>query len=408
MDFQKCKACGSTALEENYLSGGVCCKKCGTLNEELFITSSLNFTESNGASQLNGQIIRITDTYAKVGSNIIRSTNFQVQNQIKNICASVGLSEEIAMCAYRWYKLSLQGNLTRGRNILYTLSACIYIVCRQEKTPHLLNDFAHLLDLDVFKVGNIFMRIVVLLNIKVPLIDPSLFLHRFFSKLNLKNDKILLLAMRIISRMKRDWIVVGRRPNNLCGAALVTSSRIYGEERSVWEVSKVVKVSPQTINMRLKEMCDTESANLSVKEFVNVWLEKEEDPPVTKNRSKIIDEKSIGSGILTPPSEISEKELFTIEESMLENHDEDSFDSEELDCFILTKEEAKQKEKIWDFMYDDFLKEKALRGSTRKKEHKKRKPKEVYETVEDALKGVIKDRKMTNKINYAALKGLFK
>ncbi|ELA48283.1 hypothetical protein VCUG_00324, partial [Vavraia culicis subsp. floridensis] len=165
MNVQKCKACGSTDIDNGYSTSSICCRKCGTLNEELFITSSLNFTENNGASQLNGQFVRMTDTYAKVGGNIIRTTNQQIQNQIKNICASLGLSDEVAQSAHRWYKLSLQGNLTRGRNILYTLSACIYIVCRQEKTPHLLIDFAHLLDLDVFKIGNIFVRIVVFLNV---------------------------------------------------------------------------------------------------------------------------------------------------------------------------------------------------------------------------------------------------
>ena len=249
------------------------------------------------------------------------------------------------------------------------------------------------------------------LNVKVPLIDPSPFLHRFFAKLKLKNEKILFFAMRLISRMKRDWIVVGRRPNNLCGAALVTASRIYGEERSVLEVAKAVRVSPHTINIRLKEMCDTQSANLTVSDFFNVWLEKEEDPPITKHKLKMVDDKTIESGMLTPTSDISEKDTLAIDENFLTKFDdsgtEESIDSDELECFILTKEEAMQKEKVWNSMYDNFLKERAVRASTRRREPKKRKPRETYDTVEEALRGVIKEKKMTNKINYEALKGLF-
>lgn len=409
MNDLKCKVCGHTDFEENLQFGHSICRNCGALNEESFMTSALNFTETNGASQLNGEIIRMTDTYAKVGSSIIRSTNFQIQNQIKSICEPLGLSEEVAMSTFRWYKLSLQGNLTRGRSILYTLSACIYIVCRQEKTPHLLMDFAHLLELDVFKIGAIFMKIVSYLNIKVPLIDPSLFMNRFYQKLKFKNPEILTFAMRLISRMKRDWIVIGRRPNNLCGAALVTASRVYNEERTVQRVAKVVHVSVHTINLRLSEMADTQSANLSVTDFFNIWLEKEEDPPVTKTQNKEAEEKMLQSVILTPTSEIDIEQEFQLDENFLASYqDEDSeIDSTEIDGFILSKDESQAKENIWNGMFDEYLQNKQPRQQTKKKEPKKSKVKNEYETVEDALKGVMKDKRITSKINYDALKDLF-
>lgn len=409
MNELKCTICGSINFEENLQSGHAICKNCGALNEESFMTSALNFTENNGVSQLNGEIIRMTDTYAKVGGSIIRSTNFQIQNQIKTICDSLGLSEEVALSAFRWYKLSLQGNLTRGRSILYTLSACIYIVCRQEKTPHLLMDFAHLLEIDVFKIGAIFMKIVVFLNVKVPLIDPSLFLNRFFIKLKFKNPEILTFSMRLIARMKRDWIVVGRRPNNLCGAALVTASRVYEEERTVNQVSKVVRVSPHTINIRLAEMSETQSANLSISDFFNIWLEKEEDPPVTKALNKAAEEKINQTVMLTPTSEAELHEDFTFDDKFLQSfHDEDvSINSSEIDDFILTEDEARAKENIWNNMFDDYLKNREFKQQPKKKENKKIKIKEEYETVEDALKGVLKDKRVTSKINYDALKDLF-
>lgn len=408
---QVCKSCGSAETNENYGNDNLCCRKCGSLNEELFITTSLDFTEKNGSSHLSGQFVRMTDVYAKQGNNIIRTTNFQIQDKIRGICLPLGLSEGIMTRAYRWYKLSLQGNLTKGRNILYTLSACVYIVCRQEKTPHLLNDFSELLDLNVFKIGNIFMKIVVFLNIKIPLIDPSLFIHRFFSKLKLVNPKIIFFSMRLISRMKRDWIIVGRRPNNLCGAALVTASRIYHEERTVEEVAKVVRASAHTINIRLKEISETQTANLTITDFLNIWLENEEDPPITKKNMKMLDDKTIESGIFTPPSETESnfsQDADVINDLSQTNEIDEIINFDDVDCFILTREEAKQKEKVWNSMYEEFLREQSIRASVRKKERKKRKPKEKYDSVEDAVKGLIKDRKMSNKINYDILEKIFK
>lgn len=402
----KCKVCSSDNLVENVSSFAIC-QDCGALNEDLFMTNSLNFTENNGTSKLSGEIIRMTDTYAKVGGNIIRSTNFEIQNRIKTICDSLGISEEMSISAFRWYKLSLQGNLTRGRSILYTISACIYVVCRQEKTPHLLMDFAHLLEIDVFKIGAIFVKIVVLLNIKVPLIDPSLFLNRFCKKLKFKNNEILQFSMRLVSRMKRDWIVTGRTPNNVCGAALVLASRVFGEERSIHEVAKVVRGTYNTINSRLSEINDTQSANLTISDFKTIWLEKEEDPPVTKVKNKLTIEKEIKI-IHTPGEDIDEIFDFTFDEQFLEKNEvsNEEINSSEIEDFILTENEANQKENIWNEMFSDYIENKNEKINVKKKE-KKIRQKETYETVEDALKGVLKEKRMTTKINYEALKDLF-
>ena len=50
--------------------------------------------------------------------------------------------------------------------------------------------------------------------------DPCLYIHRFAHKLEF-NDKVQdvsVTALRLVSRMKRDWISAGRRPAGLCGA----------------------------------------------------------------------------------------------------------------------------------------------------------------------------------------------
>ena len=49
-------------------------------------------------------------------------------------------------------------------------------------------------------------------------------------------------ALRLVSRMKKDWIHFGRRPSGLCGAALLIASRLHAFHRTVTDVIKVVKV----------------------------------------------------------------------------------------------------------------------------------------------------------------------
>ena len=43
-------------------------------------------------------------------------------------------------------------------------------------------------------------------------------------------------ALRLVQRMKRDWIQTGRRPSGICGAALLIAARVHGFRRTQREV----------------------------------------------------------------------------------------------------------------------------------------------------------------------------
>ena len=102
-----------------------------------------------------------------------------------------------------------------------------------------------------------------------------------------KTHGVSITALRLVSRMKKDWMHTGRRPSGLCGAALLIAARIHGFNRSVDDVIRVVKVCQATVMKRLLEFANTESSNLTVEEFNRVDLEQEEDPPAfTRNKEK--------------------------------------------------------------------------------------------------------------------------
>ena len=50
--------------------------------------------------------------------------------------------------------------------------------------------------------------------------DPCLYVMRFAHRLELgdKTHEVSMTALRLVSRMKKDWIHFGRRPSGLCGA----------------------------------------------------------------------------------------------------------------------------------------------------------------------------------------------
>ena len=71
--------------------------------------------------------------------------------------------------------------------------------------------------------------------------DPCLYVMRFAHKLEFgdKTHEVSMTALRLVSRMKKDWIHFGRRPSGLCGAALLIASRLHDFSRTVCDIIKV-------------------------------------------------------------------------------------------------------------------------------------------------------------------------
>lgn len=82
----------------------------------------------------------------------------------------------------------------QGRKTSNVCAACMYIVCRREKTPHMLIDFSEVLQVralltlgwllmiiqvNVYVLGHTFLQFCRLLNLQLPIIDPSLYIQVF-------------------------------------------------------------------------------------------------------------------------------------------------------------------------------------------------------------------------------------
>lgn len=409
-----CQNCNSSSFFTDYAQCEKICESCGFVTQDNQLTSSLAFSSDNGVSSLTGKIIEITQSFTKVNNTFIHSSSYNIENKIQSICTLLGLTSDFGHSAFRWYKLSLQYNISKAKGIVYTLSACIYLVCRQKKTPHFLIDFAHLLNINPFLVGRVFSKLVKCLNLSVEHNDPSIFLPRYFTKLKYNNTEILSLSLRIIMRMKSDWISTGRRPNNLCGVSLLIAGRVYNEERSVLEIAQVVNGTVSTINKRLKELLLTETANLTINEFLSVWLEKEEDPPVLKQRKKNKIKKELKEkkedkqiNLHEMKENVKNKEIELInEESKLDPNTLFTFDSDEdseIKNCLLTNEETQVRESLWNEMYSEFMQWKEKRIVEKKPIKKKKRA----GTVSEAIKLCLEEKKLTNKIDFSVIKKLF-
>lgn len=191
------------------------------------------------------------------------------------------------------FKLAWGNSFVQGRTIDSVAVVCLYLACRRkheqvqnERRPLyslMMIDFAERLNMDVFALGKMYHDLVrrlygqtdsggIQADISADLLahGPEVLVSRFVDALEFDKahrEKIKMDAIRIVKRMKRDWMSTGRRPSGVCGAAILLAARMNNYRRTVREVVLTAKVTEITINKRLEEFSDTQSSKLSVTQF---------------------------------------------------------------------------------------------------------------------------------------------
>jgi transcription factor IIIB subunit 2 len=296
-----CPNCGSKAIEQHDASGASVCTECGVVLEENAIVSSVEFVEgAGGASSMVGQFVSATSSKAYTAgaaggrggrygfSRDSRETTLaNGRRRIQEVASRLRLGGLFVDAAHRLFTIAVEKNFVQGRRTTHVVAACLYIACRQEKSQHMLIDFSDALQVNVYTLGACFLKFRRLLGLKLEILDPALYVYRFAAHLDLddKANAVALTALRLVGRMKRDWIVAGRRPAGICAAALLIAARAHGFSRDPQDVTRILRVCGLTVSTRVKEFEQTPSSSLTLDQFNKVELEMEADPPAfTKNR----------------------------------------------------------------------------------------------------------------------------
>lgn len=288
---RRCPECGSTSSHRE--GGSIVCDDCGlVLDEGGALIAELQFDESSGRKRVAGT--QFGETERK---------RYDIERQmraIQRVGEMLKMKSEDIESGERLYRVAMQRGITKGRKVAYSAGACLYIICRRERTDHLLIDFADVLHISVRRLGRTFIRFCEELKLDLPFVDPCLYLQRFGEDLAFeKTADIVRTAMRICQRMNRDWMHYGRRPSGICGVALYLAGRLHGEPRSLEEIVHVVRLSTTTVRVRLKEFLRTPSADLTLEQ-----LNEDEQaattcnpPSYTLNRAKDRARQAVGENV---------------------------------------------------------------------------------------------------------------
>lgn len=279
----QCPACGSYDAVVDESRGATVCGNCGEILEQQRMIDDDIFqgqVKSAGPSLFSGRQVKWPIEGAGNSSGFGNSHEISISKGIQKITMiadRLQLNSRIQMAGTRMFRLAQQMGFNHGRPTKHIACACLYVSCRQNRSPHLLLDFSDVMQIPVKDICMVYVKLMRRLVggcsqegfIDVPMIDPSLFLERFARKLELgtSQHQVQTTANRLIQFMSRDWLCIGRRPYSLCGAALAVSAFYHGFRIPAQHISEVVRIGEGTIKTRLLEMRHTPLALMNREEF---------------------------------------------------------------------------------------------------------------------------------------------
>eukprot|EP01134_Creolimax_fragrantissima_P000546 CFRG0546T1 len=381
------KGCPGTDPKEDPSSGQSYCGNCGFVIESQAIRNEIQFSENaNGSAGVIGTLVS-HDYYSSKSAfgmqygyrNSRELTLSNSKRVIQGIAGGLNLKTGYIDMAQNYYRLALSVKFTQGRPTRNVAAACLYLVCRKEETSHILLDFSDVLQVNVYSIGSVFLKLCEVLHISdLPVIDPCMFVHRFAMKMEFGEKTAIVeeTANRIVQRMKRDWMHHGRRPVSLCGAALLLAARMNNFSRTMKDIVDSVKMCDITIRNRLQEFASTESGSLTSEEFMLVDMERDADPPafLRARAQAIIAQKTITDaegmaskmdGVLAiesgpstravvPVNRVAGEKMTVVRISDDPDNLED-VDDHEIQSMLLTNGEVQVKTQMWTQLNKDWL-----------------------------------------------------
>ncbi|KAG5365766.1 Transcription factor IIIB 60 kDa subunit [Yarrowia sp. B02] len=286
----KCPQCGSTSIKRD--GNDSSCAECGVVVDDAPIVSEVTFGESSsGAAVVHGSFVGADQAGIRNNKFHGESRELTLQkgkNRISALAHALNIPQHIIEKAHRYFVLAVTKNFVKGRRSQYVVSACLYIACRRELRHEMLIDFADKLFCNVFAIGTTYLQLLKTLDIKnLPLIDPSIYIQRFASKLEFENPKSVRNdAVRLVQRMGRDYLVEGRRPAGIAAAALLLAARMNNQRRSKTQIAYYAKVAEETLQRRLDEFRHTEAGRQTISVFRMTNIESQSDPPSYQKHRK--------------------------------------------------------------------------------------------------------------------------
>ncbi|KXB06669.1 transcription initiation factor IIB [candidate division MSBL1 archaeon SCGC-AAA382C18] len=174
-------------------------------------------------------------------------------SEINRMSSQLSIPRNVQEIASRIYREAIEENLIRGRSIEGCTSATLYAACREAEIPRTLKEIAEASRVDRQEIGRTYRFISRKIDLDLPLTDPSNYVSRFGSELNISGEAKVE-AMEIIRKAQEEKLTSGKSPSGTAAAAIYIAGLKCGERRTQRDVAKVADVTEVTVRNRYKEI----------------------------------------------------------------------------------------------------------------------------------------------------------
>jgi len=175
--------------------------------------------------------------------------------EIRRMAGAMGLPDSIQETASMIYRRASEAHLIKGRSIESCATAALYIAARLEGKSRTFDEFGRVSRIENGRIKRMFSILSRELELKVGPANPTEYLPRFGSQLDISAETERL-TRNIIENFLDEGHHIGKTPTSVVGGALFVASHFTRDQLSQEEIAEVCDTSCVTIRNRSREITD--------------------------------------------------------------------------------------------------------------------------------------------------------
>ena len=181
----------------------------------------------------------------------------QAFSMLSKLKDRLGLPDYVTEKAAYVYRKAQERGLLRGDTIGSMLAASIYVAVRESGVLRTLDDVSKSSNIKPKEAYRSYRRIVLELDIKVPMIDPAKYIIRVANNLNF-DEKAKRKALDILEQARKKNILAGKDPTGMAASILyLVNPAGQNVPMTQAEIAKAAGVTEVTVRNRSKELRKT-------------------------------------------------------------------------------------------------------------------------------------------------------
>jgi transcription initiation factor TFIIB len=176
-------------------------------------------------------------------------------SEIERMISQLALPRNVQETSALIYRKAVENQLVRGRSIESMTGAVIYIACRQCNVPITLDDISKVCRASKKEIARSYRFLLNELMLKISPIDPTNYVPRIITKLNL-DGLVQKKSIEIIKTMEKARLISGKGPMGIAAAAVYIASVIMDKKRTQRDIANIAEVTEVTLRHRYKEILE--------------------------------------------------------------------------------------------------------------------------------------------------------